>query len=77
MANNSLMDTSMDSAGHPARALPMGSAPPTAMFAARLAVVPTISATHETQPVGRPARRCATRKRLATISKPSTLIGNA
>jgi len=72
-----LIDTSMETAGHPASALPIGSAPPTATLAARLAAVPTISATHGTQPVARPARRCATRYRDATISSPSTLIGNA
>jgi hypothetical protein len=65
MENSSLTETSMDTAGRPARALPIGSAPPTATFAARLAEVPTMSATHGIQPVGRPARRCATRYRLA------------
>lgn len=54
MANSNLTATSMDSASGPARALPIGSAPPAAPFAARLAAVPTISATQGIQPVGRP-----------------------
>jgi hypothetical protein len=58
---NSFTAMSMGSAGQPANTLPMTSLPPTATFAATLAMVPTTSATHGTQPVGRPARRYTTR----------------
>ncbi len=60
MANSNLTEMSMDSAGHPASALPIGSAPPTATFAARLAAVLTMSANQGIQPVAGPARRDAT-----------------